>query len=64
MEAHDLSKKNTLGLYARMEGRQYLERQILDVSPEFRFDKASSSEEKRHLNHRNTYDLIVTDIQK
>lgn len=49
METQDLSKKNTLGLHARMEGLQYLERQILDFSPEFRFDKASSSEERRRL---------------
>lgn len=64
MEAHDMPKKNILGLHARMEGLQYLERQILGLSPECRFDKASSSEEGRRLILRNTYDLIVADILK
>ena len=62
METHDLPKKNILGLHARMEGLQYLERQILDFFPDCRFGKASRSEERRHLILRNTYDLIVTDI--
>ena len=62
MEAYNLPKKNILGIHARMEGLRHLERQILKLSPEARFDKASSSEEGRRLILRNNYDMIVSDI--
>ena len=62
MEALDLPKRSILGIHARMEGLRHLERQILKLSPQCRFDKASSFEEGRCLILRNSYDMIVTDI--